>query len=307
MAGVGVSTGQANAKQCSKTNGMIRENKMVVCVTLTAPLLGGLPFSDIARTYVGEKVLKENKKDRPGLDSRVAEELALAAQAAEKSKLEALAAGLDAEETRGSTGFARDDMGLFVYDYWLRGYIKEALQTVIECEAAPEGFNQWNRKTKVDQLIFVEPRRIYLRKPAAERNASSASIWTEAPGFNTRPIRTEDPRTGASRTAIARSEEVPAGTWFVAELVYLTPDEEPKAKASGKKKPVVSKELLTDIFNYGKRKGLGQWRSGGWGTFEWVEMPDNKLVIPASHFVTAVAAERAAFAASPIGKAASVA
>lgn len=260
---------------------------MVVCVTLTAPLLGGLPFDDIAQTHVNTKTEKENKKNLDKLEPKLAEELAVAAAQAEQRRLQLLAAGADAEEARGTTGFARDDMGLFVWDYWFRGFIKEALETVIECGCAPDGFNPWNRKKKVDQLIFVEPRRIYLRKPSSERTASSSTIWREAPGFNTRPIRTEDQRTGAQRTAIARSEEVPEGTWFVAELVYLGP-EEAKTSAKGKKQPIFTKELLADILTYGRRKGLGQWRSGGWGTFNWQEMPDNKLVIPASRSTMAV-------------------
>jgi len=266
---------------------MMKENKMVIAVTLTAPLLGGLPFSDIAQDHLRVKTEKENKKDLSNLEPRVAEELAVAAAQAEQRRLQLLAAGLDAEEARGTTGFARDDMGLFVWDYWFRGFIKEALETVIECGCAPAGFNPWNRKKKVDQLIFVEPRRIYLRKPSAERTASSSTVWTESPGFNTRPIRTEDQRTGAQRTAIARSEEVPEGTWFVAELVYLGP-EEVKVSKSGKSQPIVTKELIADILTYGRRKGLGQWRSGGWGTFDWQELPDNKLVIKASRGVASV-------------------
>ena len=260
---------------------MIRENKMVVCVTLTAPLLGGLPFDDIAQTHVNTKTEKANQKNLDKLEPRLAEELAVAAAQAEQRRLQLLAAGADAEEARGTTGFARDDMGLFVWDYWFRGFIKEALETVIECGLAPDGFNNHNRKKKVDQLIFVRPRRIYLRKPSSERTTSSSTIWNEAQGFNTRPIRTEDQRTGAQRTAIARSEELPEGTWFVAEVVYLGP-EEARTSKSGKKHPIVTKELLADILSYGSYKGLGQWRSGGWGTFNWQEMPDSKLVIPAS-------------------------
>lgn len=98
-------------------------------------------------------------------------------------------------------------------------------------------------RSKVDNLVFVEPRRILL-------NLEHPESETE---YLERPLRAETAQ--GPRVALARSEMLPAGTWFECELKVLG--------------EVVSEDLLRDLLGYGNFKGMGQWRNGGFGRFDF--------------------------------------
>ena len=67
-----------------------------------------------------------------------------------------------------------------------------------------------------------------------------------------RPLRVDGMH--GSRVTIARSEMVPAGTWFSAGLEVIQSE--------------ISKEVIEDLLSYGFSRGLGQFRgSGAFGTF----------------------------------------
>ena len=143
-------------------------------------------------------------------------------------------------DTKGITVFPRDDTGLFLYDYHIKGFLKEAgnnLKDAVGIKAL---------RGKLDRFVFIRPRRIYLLR--------HGEPLTEADGTLERTIRAMTMQ--GERTALASSEKIdpPCELHFVVEII------ENKVK--------IDAELLADLFNYGQYKGLGQWRNGSYGTFE---------------------------------------
>jgi hypothetical protein len=59
------------------------------------------------------------------------------------------------------------------------------------------------------------------------------------------------------RVALANSETAPEGTWFDVEIECLTND---------------MYDLAVECLDYGKRRGLGQWRNSGKGRFVWEKL-----------------------------------
>jgi hypothetical protein len=146
-------------------------------------------------------------------------------------------ATLDEELERGTTAFHKlpDGQPIF-YDYQLKGFIKEAGR-IFNGLRGVKGL-----KSKLNNFLFVTPRQIPLVMP------DGAVIE-----YLERPLRAETMR--GPRVAIARSEMLPAGTWFECRLeVYDGP---------------ITKDIIVDLLSYGTRQGLGQWRNGGWGKFEF--------------------------------------
>lgn len=123
-----------------------------------------------------------------------------------------------------------------------KGYLKEAWQAMRQVPGS-EAAKLKAGKSKIDALLFVQPRYIVLNVPGG-RSAESV---------NERPLRAETPR--GPRVALAASEELPKGTWCDVRLSILAPN-------------VITDELLRELFDYGQFLGLGQWRSGGQGCFD---------------------------------------
>lgn len=147
---------------------------------------------------------------------------------------------LDELMDKGTTGFYKLDGNPIFFDYQVKGFLKEAGKTF---NGEIEGVKAL--RSKIDSLVFVEPRRIPLILPDGE-------VMT----FNERPLRAETPQ--GPRTTLARSEQLPEGTKFSCRVgVYPT--------NSGK----ITFSLLKELLDYGNDKGYGAWRNAGWGRFEY--------------------------------------
>lgn len=143
-------------------------------------------------------------------------------------------ATLDETIEKGTTAFHKLNGQPIFYDYQVKGFIKEAGRI----------FNGLGGvkalRSKIDNLLFVSPRQINLNMPGG-------GIIE----FLERPLRAETAQ--GPRIAIARSEMLPIGTWFECTLeVFNGP---------------VDEDIIRDLFTYGEKKGLGQWRNGGFGRF----------------------------------------
>jgi hypothetical protein len=131
-----------------------------------------------------------------------------------------------------------DDKGLFIYNYCQKGYLKD------KANLLKDQLKLKNLKSKVDDYVFVSPRRIYLNKPSPD-------------GVLERPLRAMTMQ--GPRVTLARSDLVYAGL----ELEYgITVVRGPHG---------IDEDVLRDILTYGEDSGCGQWRNGGYGTFEIVE------------------------------------
>lgn len=157
------------------------------------------------------------------------------------------------EIEKKSTIFARDDTGLHLWDYQLRGFFKESLIALVETGRVT-GVTRWTLKKAVDSLLFVEPRRIYLLQP------NSSEPWKEASLSLQRPIRAETMR--GERIALGRSEMLVGGTHVNFNVLLLN-------VSNTRSKWRLTVEDIKTALNYGRLKGLGQWRSGGWGRFTY--------------------------------------
>lgn len=65
-----------------------------------------------------------------------------------------------------------------------------------------------------------------------------------------RPLRGQTAQ--GERVALAKSQTLPAGTTLEFRVIVQSAE--------------VTEEILREWFDYGRRRGLGQWRNGGWGT-----------------------------------------
>jgi len=204
---------------------MRKDRKMKVKLTFTEPLLGTLAGN---KEVASEFILAKNPKGM--------------AEDEENS--------LPTEERleKSSTIFPRDEKGnVFLWDYQLKGFFKEACEAMIRSESMTKeelkkfGLTLYLYKKTIDQLVFVMPRKIILK---LARN----SVITVCE----RPLRGQTMK--GERISLARSEEMPVGTTIEFEVKCL----------NEKLYPFIEQWLT-----YGALKGTGQWRNSGKGRFDW--------------------------------------
>ena len=156
-------------------------------------------------------------------------------------------------DEKGLTVFLRDPETdqLLMLDYMIRGFFKGALEALVA---------QTNIKmprSKVDKYLFVSPRKIQIWRdgdPIVEEDDQLE-----------RPLRAETMK--GPRVSLAASEMIDL-PWELTFEVTLFPN--PATKASD----AVTWEDVEDALDYGRFQGLGQWRTGGNGQFEWERLED---------------------------------
>ena len=204
-----------------------------VRLTLVDGLLGTAPLNEeIYRDFIGSKAP----------DAATAEE-------------EVAALGADAVVEKGMTGFPRDEQGRpFIYDYQIKGFFKDACSmlnrvaginpaTGKKCKGVNESSKLTAYKKIIDGLIFPSPRQISID--------FSGEI-----GLCQRPLRAQTMQ--GERTALAISEEIPAGATITFSVTCLDGDHI---------------AAVREWLDYGVLRGLGQWRNSGKGRFTWEELP----------------------------------
>ena len=169
----------------------------------------------------------------------------IASKSADADKVKEEMESLPAEDLieKSLTVFHRDTTGMpIIYDYQIKGFIKEATGALIEIadkeiKVGKTKLSKFTHKRIVDNYIFVAPRIIRLAPVS---------------GVCTRPLRAETMR--GERVALASSETVPAGTEFEIEINTLSD---------------TLVDLVKKCLDYGALKGIGQWRNSGKGRFVW--------------------------------------
>lgn len=81
-------------------------------------------------------------------------------------------------------------------------------------------------------------------------------------GYCERSLRAQTPM--GERISIAKSETVPESSTIEFEVECLDPKLE---------------DMVRECLNYGRMRGIGQWRNSGKGTYLWDELEDNGNVI----------------------------
>ena len=153
---------------------------------------------------------------------------------------EVAALGSDAVVERGTTVFPRDEDGKpFLYDYQIKGFFKDACGMLTRVKSTKSSSLKAYKKI-IDGLIFVEPRHIPIQ--------TNGEI-----GECQRPLRAPTPQ--GERVALANSEEIPAGSTIEFEITML--DEK------------AHKDIVLEWLDYGRLRGIGQWRNSGKGRFTY--------------------------------------
>jgi hypothetical protein len=141
------------------------------------------------------------------------------------------------EETpaRPRTTFFVDGDAPVLFNYHILGHLRET------ANIAKGGLGVRNLREKVNRYVYVTPRLIPLRVPIA--------------GVLERPLRAQTAQ--GARVTLATSDVIAPG----AQLVFTVRVLDQGAK------PEVTLDLIRELFSLGEIRGLGQWRSGGWGTY----------------------------------------
>lgn len=155
---------------------------------------------------------------------------------------EIAAIGVDAAIEKGKTVFPRDPDGdPILFDYQVKGFFKDSAAALRKVKgskcSAVKAF-----KKEIDGLVFVNPRMIKLNMPSAI-------------GSCQRPLRASTAQ--GERISLANSETAPAGTTIDIEIDCLTPEME---------------GLVRECLEYGRLRGIGQWRNSGKGRFIFTEL-----------------------------------
>lgn len=144
----------------------------------------------------------------------------------------------------GMTIFHKDKDGRYgVYDYQVKGFIKEAAQALNRFDKEFRGGLEKMSafKTKISQTIFVYPRFIPFILPEGLEL-----------GVCQRPLVGQTAQ--GQRIALAKSETVPAGTILRFNVEILSAEVE---------------KYFPLWMDYGMRTGMGQWRNSGKGRFTY--------------------------------------
>jgi hypothetical protein len=143
---------------------------------------------------------------------------------------------LDSSLEKGTTAFYKLDGKPIFYDYQVKGFLKEAGRTFNGL------YGVKSLRSKIDNMVFLKPRQILIQIPDGKEIE-----------YLERPLRAETAQ--GPRVGLARSEMLPEGTKFKCIIeVYRSQ---------------INYDILRDLLTYGSNKGIGQWRNGGYGRFDF--------------------------------------
>lgn len=181
-----------------------------------------------------EPILGTVPKDKAVYESYIASKTELVDEALTEEL-----ATVPVSEEKGWTGFHEVDGQPILYDYVVKGFFKDACSMLRRVKGTKSAKVRAYKKI-IDGLIFVEPRRIPFNLNGGEMDVLE------------RPLRAHTAQ--GERVSLARSDTVPAGATLEFTITILGE---------------VSEDLLREWLDYGRLRGLGQWRNSGWGRFEY--------------------------------------
>lgn len=149
--------------------------------------------------------------------------------------------GVDAVIDKQKTIFPRHEGKPFVYDYQIKGFMKDACSSLARVPGTKSNKIKAYKKI-IDGTIFVFPRKIMI------------DIAADKIGSCQRPLRAQTAQ--GERVALANSETIPAGTVLEFEIRILDDKME---------------DTVREWLDYGELRGLGCWRNSGKGRFSWEE------------------------------------
>lgn len=168
-----------------------------------------------------------------------------------KEKQAALAdvENIDENLEKGTTVFYRNNGGLILKGYQVKGFLKAA------AKALKDQLNLKSYLSKVDTYVFVMEKDIPIMRDGEQ--------ITEPDGFLERPQRCETAQ--GPRISLAKSEEVQA-PWYIDVTIRVVENTKTAKSAA------IDMDMIKDFLDYGALSGLLQWRNAGHGTFEYEEL-----------------------------------
>lgn len=155
------------------------------------------------------------------------------------------AIGVNGEIEKQMTVFPRMDDGTpMFWDYQIKGFFKDSCSALQRCkgeEVSKESCKLKAYKKIIDGCIFVEPRKIPIRIPEGMKMDTLQ-----------RPLRGQTAQ--GERIALTTSETVPAGSEIEVTIVCLSD---------------IHEKAVIEWLNYGRFKGIGQWRNASFGRFRY--------------------------------------
>lgn len=145
-------------------------------------------------------------------------------------------------EERGWTGFHQNGEGLFLFDYQVKGMMKELSRIAYPKDnaAALKAVT-----SKIQQFVYVKPRRILLGATAPSRVIE-------------RPLRAQTMQ--GPRVTVIRSDAIEAGHQIEFTIEILPG-------------PITAAHI-EHVLAHGEYVGLGQWRTGSYGRFTVAEFSE---------------------------------
>lgn len=163
---------------------------------------------------------------------------------------EVAALGAEEVEHKEMTVFPRMENGSpMFWDYQIKGFFKDTCSALSRCKGqdySKESCSIKAFKKIIDGCVFVFPRMIQIHMSGPMGNCQ-------------RPLRASTAM--GDRTALANSEAVPSGSWIEFTVECLND-----------KNAAAVREWL----NYGRYRGMGQWRNSGKGRFTWEELQEDR-------------------------------
>lgn len=168
---------------------------------------------------------------------------------------EVAALGADTVADLGRTVFPKDAEGRpFLWDYQIKGFFKDACSMLARCAGKDpvtgkkiptnESSKLTAFKKVIDGTIFVEPRRIQIQ-------------FDGPTGELQRPLRAQTAQ--GERVTLVCSETAPEGATIEIAITCLNDKDE---------------AAVREWLDYGRLRGIGQWRNSGKGRFTWKEIKD---------------------------------
>lgn len=206
-------------------------------ITLEENLLGTVPYSkEIYASYLQDRIKKRKEEEGEPLP--------------ESNEVDFVK---DIEE-KGWTGFTADENGLFIWDYLIKGFLKNAAKAmqeaaaVVSAEEEEEEVKVKAKKPKkerpgyklINDYVFIHPRKLYFG-------------IKEPDGVLERPLRAMTMQ--GERVTLSRSDYINKGRQIKCEIHVLLNK--------------VTEKRLRDLLDYGFYMGLGQWRNARWGSFSY--------------------------------------
>ena len=149
------------------------------------------------------------------------------------------AIGAESVIEKSMTVFPRNkDGNPIFFDYQIKGFFKDSAGVMRKVPGTKCSKVKAYKK-EIDGLLFVYPRMIEIQKSGPM-------------GTCERPLRASTAQ--GERIALSNSETVPAGSSVEFTIECLTKD---------------MYDLAVECLDYGKRRGIGQWRNSGKGRFTY--------------------------------------